>query len=135
MCVIVIDGHDAKRMGKATRAATMYGVLAAEYLLAAGALYGLVRFAATHPAHSCEDCWNGLVFGVALIWGEIALAIGLLAGLIILTVKLWRTRAQQQSPSSWRLMSVASQAAGWGLVCGASSVLVACFGGLGGLVV
>jgi hypothetical protein len=135
VCVIVIDGHDAMRMAKATRVVTTYAVLVAEYLLAAGALYGLIWFAATHPTHSCVDCWNGLVFGVALIWTEIALAIGLLAGLIILTVKLRRTRAQDQPPSSWRLMSVASQAAGWGLVCGAASVLVACFGGLSGLVV
>ena len=136
MRVIVIDGHDAVRMGRAGRVATTYALVVAEYLLAAGALYGLAWFLATRPTHDCGDCWGtSLVLGLLLIWGEITLAAGLLAALIILTVRLWRTRTHESPRSNWRSMSVASQAAGWGLVCAAAVTLLSCFSGLAGVVV
>jgi len=97
--------------------ALTYGLVIAEYLLAAGALYGAVRIAIPLP--------RGLQ-GRALLatFGEIALATGLLTALTTLTIRLRRASDQDRQRSEWTLMSAAARAAGTGLLCGAIALVV-----------
>jgi hypothetical protein len=89
------------------RALLAYGVMVAEFLLAAGALYGLAWLMSTRPRPTqCADsCWGGgLVLVLLLICGLIALAVGLLVALVLLTVRLRRAGRRGQLLASGTAM-------------------------------
>jgi hypothetical protein len=117
-----------------TRVLMPYGVIVAEYLLAGGAIYGVVWLFATEPkpaqcADTCMGDTAGLV--VLLICGAIALTVGLPAALVLLTVRLRRAGRQGQLLSSRKAMvRMASRTAGIGLACGLVAIPVVCCGGI-----
>jgi hypothetical protein len=120
-------------MDRTARTLLPYGVIVAEYLLAAGVLYGgvlLLRPAV--EAHTCVDsCFPGLFLLLVLIGGLMVLSVGLLVGLVVLTVRLRRARdTEGQLQTGKAVAGAATDAAVTGLVSGLASLPILYIGGL-----
>jgi hypothetical protein len=119
-------------MDRIARALLPYGIILGEYLLTIAALLGVVWLMATRPTPQCVDsCWGGnLVLAVLLICTMIALSLGLLVALVLLTVRLSRAGRRRQLPSGTAMVCMASRTAGMGLAGGLVAVPVVVCGGL-----
>lgn len=115
--LIVMGIHDPVHMERAGRMALTYGLMIAEYLLAASALCGAARIAVPLPPGWTES-------ELLDTFGVIALATGLLAALTTLTIRLRRNRSQERQRPDWAPMSAASGAAGTGLLWAAIALTV-----------
>jgi hypothetical protein len=81
-------------MGRVGRRLIPYGVIAGEYLLAAGALYvGLRMMTPALPPRGCIDtCWGAsALFGFVSISSWAVLAVGLLVALVVLAAQRRRS--------------------------------------------
>jgi hypothetical protein len=110
-----------------------HGVIVAEYLLDAAALYGGLLLSQAPSEPRCVDaCWGFNLFLLGLlISGEMALSVGLLVGLVVLTIRMRRARlAHQPLQSRAATVGVASRAAVVGLVWGLVALPVLWCGGL-----
>ena len=122
-------------MDRTVRALLPYGVVTAQYLLAASALYGGVLLLRPEPsAQPCVECHLGASWFLALvlICGALVLPVGLLVGLVMLTVRLRRARRAKELPqSASAIAGMASRAAVTGFVWGLVTLPVLCCGALG----
>jgi hypothetical protein len=110
-----------------------FSVVVAEYLLAAGALYGFVQLAQPPPHPGCVDsCWGGAVLDLALLFfGMTDLVIGLLVALTMLAVLHRRARRAAALPESiLATVSTATRVAGRGGLWALLALPLLCVGEL-----
>jgi steroid 5-alpha reductase family enzyme len=121
-------------MNRIARALLPYGVIVAEYLLTIGAACGVVWLivSAPKPSECVDTCWGGgLILLILLVCAVIALTVGLLVALVLLTVRLRRlARRGQLLPSGTAMVRMASRTAAIGLASALAAIPVVVCGGL-----